>query len=203
VTERYPEKSGAHEVNSSHINSDVDTGALSQHHTLGKGPTQAAPGNHVHSYVDLPDNLTNPIRAKVTTSVAITTTTGVEKTIDWDASDYDVGDLWVIGSPSKLTVPEDGLYVLFAQIAFAANATGYRQIFIRNQGGSVISHSRHATPVTGVGATITTYTEFELAAGDWFAVSAQQNSGGNLNVLGGSSGLSSHFIIRKVAPIVS
>lgn len=31
-----------------HTNSDVDSGALAQHHTLGKGAMQAAPGDHEH-----------------------------------------------------------------------------------------------------------------------------------------------------------
>lgn len=31
-----------------HIKSDVDTERTSQHHTLGRGPLQAAPGNHSH-----------------------------------------------------------------------------------------------------------------------------------------------------------
>lgn len=37
-----------------HQSPDTDASALSLHHTLGSGATQAAPGNHVHSqYVDL------------------------------------------------------------------------------------------------------------------------------------------------------
>jgi hypothetical protein len=31
-----------------HKESDVDSERGSQHHTLGSGPTQAAPGNHLH-----------------------------------------------------------------------------------------------------------------------------------------------------------
>lgn len=34
---------------SDHFNSDVDQGPFAQHHTLGGGPDQAAPGNHTHS----------------------------------------------------------------------------------------------------------------------------------------------------------
>lgn len=36
------------EVSDFHNNSDVDSSAKAQHHTLGVGPTQAAPGNHDH-----------------------------------------------------------------------------------------------------------------------------------------------------------
>lgn len=38
----------AQEVQDFHNNSDVDHSQHSQHHTLGKGPLQAAPGNHTH-----------------------------------------------------------------------------------------------------------------------------------------------------------
>ena len=35
-------------VDDFHENSDLDSRAESQHHTLGPSPTQAAPGNHKH-----------------------------------------------------------------------------------------------------------------------------------------------------------
>lgn len=39
----------AHE--NAHKRSDVDYSPVSQHHTLGKNPNQAAPGNHIHAAV--------------------------------------------------------------------------------------------------------------------------------------------------------
>jgi hypothetical protein len=35
-------------VDDFHENSDLDSRAEAQHHTLGPAPTQAAPGNHTH-----------------------------------------------------------------------------------------------------------------------------------------------------------
>jgi len=35
-------------VDDFHTNSDLDSRAESQHHTLGPGPNQASPGNHRH-----------------------------------------------------------------------------------------------------------------------------------------------------------
>jgi hypothetical protein len=40
------------EVNNFHLNSDKDSGAQALHHTLGRGPTQAAAGNHTHDGKD-------------------------------------------------------------------------------------------------------------------------------------------------------
>lgn len=42
------------EVNALHTNSDKDSSAGAQHHTLGTKPTQASPGNHTHNGVDSP-----------------------------------------------------------------------------------------------------------------------------------------------------
>jgi len=38
----------ADEVDAFHQNSDLDSRSEAQHHTLGPGPSQAAPGNHRH-----------------------------------------------------------------------------------------------------------------------------------------------------------
>lgn len=38
----------AQEVNDFHLNSDRDSSATAQHHTLGTSPNQASPGNHNH-----------------------------------------------------------------------------------------------------------------------------------------------------------
>jgi len=41
-------KPPAQAVEDFHTNSDLDARAEAQHHTLGPGPNQAAPGDHVH-----------------------------------------------------------------------------------------------------------------------------------------------------------
>lgn len=43
-----------------HLYSDVDLDGNSQHHTLGKGPTQAAPGSHGHSNYALEEHSHTP-----------------------------------------------------------------------------------------------------------------------------------------------
>ena len=47
-----PESPSSDEVNLFHLNSDKDSSALALHHTLGRGPTQAAAGNHTHNGKD-------------------------------------------------------------------------------------------------------------------------------------------------------
>lgn len=45
---------GSRVVADFHTNSDVDESKESQHHTLGQGEGQAAPGNHRHNGADSP-----------------------------------------------------------------------------------------------------------------------------------------------------
>lgn len=49
-----PNSPSPEEVNAFHLNSDKDASPLALHHTLGRGPTQAAPGNHTHNGKDSP-----------------------------------------------------------------------------------------------------------------------------------------------------
>lgn len=44
-----------------HRTSDVDTERSALHHTLGKGPTQAAPGNHTHIGSVITYNINLPV----------------------------------------------------------------------------------------------------------------------------------------------
>lgn len=52
------------EVDDFHKRSDVDEGPLAQHHTIGPGPYQAAPGNHRHGD-STPYGEFNALKAKV------------------------------------------------------------------------------------------------------------------------------------------
>jgi hypothetical protein len=47
-----PISPSAEDVNAFHLNSDKDSSAQALHHTLGTGPSQAAPGNHTHNGKD-------------------------------------------------------------------------------------------------------------------------------------------------------
>jgi hypothetical protein len=48
-------------VDDFHTNSDVDSRAEAQHHTLGPNPNQASPGNHTHDGGDSELLLTNEV----------------------------------------------------------------------------------------------------------------------------------------------
>lgn len=84
---------------------------------------------------------------------------------------------------SRITVPTGGAgwYMLQANVAFAFNATGYRQLQIRVNGTTVIASTLQASaPTTGTRLNISTM--YRLNVGDYAEVQAQQTSGGNLAI---------------------
>lgn len=115
--------------------------------------------------------------------------------ITWDTEDADFGG---IHSGSNATVsPSAGLWLMIADVSFAPNGTGSRQIkitegastdiaFMENSGqGSAVSQ-RMALPILWV----------VPDAGATYKVRALQTSGGSLNVLGVRS---SYFMVAQLA----
>lgn len=104
-------------------------------------------------------------------------------TLTFNAERYDSGDLHSTAAlTSRLTVPITGLYSIGACVAYASNATGYRQTFVLLNGTTTIVDDLRA-PVSGVATVVNIATDYRLAAGDYVEVQAFQNSGGALNVV--------------------
>ena len=98
----------------------------------------------------------------------------------------------------RITIPTGfgGKYLIQAQARFAANTTGFRRFDVElGATGASLSVSIVA-PVNGSSTTGTLGSVFDLAAGDYIRLSVYQNSGGNLDILTGSTGtgLSSTFL---------
>jgi hypothetical protein len=84
---------------------------------------------------------------------------------------------------SRITIPSNGAgwYLLSANVEFAANATGIRQVQIRINGVTVIASV--IVPATAAGTCrLNVSTMYRMAVGDYAEVQAQQTSGGALNV---------------------
>lgn len=81
----------------------------------------------------------------------------------------------------RLTAPVDGFYWISANVSFASNATGFREVNLRLNGATNIGRdSKNA--VNGSGTAFSFGALYKLAAGDYVEVVVFQNSGGNLNV---------------------
>lgn len=104
----------------------------------------------------------------------------------FDSEISDVGGMFDVGNPSRITLPVTGVYLIVADFIFAANATGLRQISI-NLNGSIRTH---ITIVPGVGSAdhrLQTIALYARNGGEWIEVQALQTSGGPLNIGGASA----------------
>lgn len=110
--------------------------------------------------------------------------------MQFDTGNYDNGSL--IGT-NKFEISVDGIYSIKAGQGFRANGTGRRLGLIRlnGAGGSTIAQFRMRAENSLPDLTLWTIsTDYELSDGDDIEIWIWQNSGGNLNTVGG---LSSHW----------
>lgn len=118
--------------------------------------------------------------------------------ISFDSEFYDVGALH---SPtfniSRITVPGDGntgAWHLVAEIEFAANATGRREVYITKNGNIIAAARSIAFSAGGFGPRIqVTAIDSDPAVGDFYDVRVFQDSGGALNVSAGSTFAATHL----------
>jgi hypothetical protein len=82
---------------------------------------------------------------------------------------------------SRITIRQDGLYLIIANVTFASNSTGRRVVEIW-QNNAVQYFGAEAAPVTGGGTTVTAARWLDLTTGDYVQIKTYQNSGGALNV---------------------
>ena len=107
-------------------------------------------------------------------------------TVIWDTALWDTDSMVnLTASPTVVTIVTGGKYRLTAQVAIAANSSGYRQLAIRVNGTTHGYDLRPgvAGPVNSMYATV----EVDLAAGDTIDVQVFQGSGGALTIGSSSS----------------
>jgi hypothetical protein len=120
--------------------------------------------------------------AEVYNSANVTLTTGVGGRIPFDSEYNDAGGCHNNSvNNTRLTAPEDGTYLLNANVEFAANATGFRSIyFVLNNTDYLTAQDTNAR---ASGAThIALSMVIDLVASDYVELEVYQNSGGNLDV---------------------
>lgn len=131
---------------------------------------------------DSMEDLAKPLRCKVrrTTTQSVPNVTATE--VIWTAEDYDIGNFWVPGTPSKLTVPSGGggTYLIIFHCNFSVNATGVRHFTIRHNGIDVATMNDIGNGTWIVGGTMSV--EVIAVAGDTFSAVGYQNSGAALNL---------------------
>lgn len=138
-------------------------------------------------------------RSRAYSGASQPTTSGVPTILTFDTNQYDYGPVHSTAvNPTRFTVPVggSGVYAFVAQARFDQNAAGVRQFQVLKNGSlpiafafiSAASLGDTCVPVAG---------QIDLVAGDYLELQVFQNSGGNLNVLGGNI-VNTTFSIAKI-----
>lgn len=118
------------------------------------------------------------VRRTVAQSIANTTSTAVL----FDAERFDTDNYHdLVSNTDRLTIPASGVYLVIANVRFAGNATGFRQVVLEVDG------TKQIASITQLGSTATDQMMivsgvWEFTAGQYVRCVVFQNSGGNLNI---------------------
>lgn len=103
--------------------------------------------------------------------------------ISWTSAPTNEQGIWNAAQPTRLTIPQAGIYSYNAWVRFAANATGNRGVRLTGNGSS--DAIGFQIPASGGGEVtwITLGTNSAIVVvGDYSEFYVYQGSGGNLNV---------------------
>lgn len=120
---------------------------------------------------------------------ALSLTSGSTTEITFDSEVWDNGGYHDISTNTeRLTAPAAGTYLATLNVEFASNATGRRDVlfFINGPSGAIPGRNT-ANAVSTSAHRVTISAVVNFAAGDWLSAAVMQNSGGALNVTGGSA----------------
>lgn len=114
--------------------------------------------------------------------------------VTFTSQDYDTtGDIFDAGTPTRLTIPKDGFYLVRSEVQFDGSTTGTRWLaLVKNgtidnatgsptAGGTLIS-TFALGGVPGADTRLQAAAEIELADGDYVTANIRQSSGGALNI---------------------
>lgn len=103
-------------------------------------------------------------------------TVSTDTTLSWEATETDVDNMWVVGSPTLFTIPSgwDGLWSCDASVVFASsgttNATVVCYAWFRINGTTIIK-SAYVMGNASIGATtVTLHRNYRFIAGDYVEV---------------------------------
>lgn len=103
--------------------------------------------------------------------------------VSWADTEYDDGDMWVVGSPQRLTIPKAGLYHVVLQLAYAspgASPAGYREAQLLHN-GTVVARDRDA-PLASASVVLNVNRYKQCAQGDYFTAAAFHTQGADLGI---------------------
>lgn len=135
-----------------------------------------------------------------TTSINDNTVTAVS----WTSEDYDVGNMHdLVSNPERVTVPSngDGLYLVIGQAKWATSASAKKRGLSLYKNNAIQAAQDVAADDDGDGMTIQAVALLNLVAGDYVSMKVEQDTGGALDLLGGSVDETSLTVMRIVQTV--
>lgn len=101
-----------------------------------------------------------------------------------DTSDFDSGSpttFWAVGTPTRLTAPQSGKYIVGCSILWDSSTTGNRSVYVVKNGvtGTRLAGEQMVSSASGV---LNLSTTLNLSSGDYVEFYVNQNSGGSVNI---------------------
>lgn len=125
--------------------------------------------------------------ARVTISAPVTISNSTFTIVNFDGEDFDTDSYHDnVTNNERLTISENGLYIIAANFEFANNATGDRIATIRLNGTTTLATVR-VPPATSFNTRLPVSTISQLTAGDYVEFGVDQISGGNLDLEPGNT----------------
>lgn len=138
----------------------------------------AAPAFRALALADLPQ----APQALVTRATAVAISSGTGTTLTFDTVRWNIQNVWSSANPTRLTAPIAGLYYIWSNISFQANATGRRQVYFNLSGVGTIAVQILPSVTEGVATVLQCSALYRLAANDYVECVVFQSSGTSLDV---------------------
>lgn len=131
---------------------------------------------------DSMESIARPYRARVARNTSLAIASGAVTMLPFQIEHHDSDELWVAGSPSRLTVPANagGIWRVGFTFIWSINAAGGRHAGLYVNG--VMYTSDNAPGSAGWYIGMNAECDIYAAAGSYFEVGVFQSSGANVNV---------------------
>lgn len=127
--------------------------------------------------------LMNVPGCRVYNNANISLTTNVETALTFNTERFDRDNMHsTVTNTGRITFTTAGIYIVTGHVAYAASATGVREIKFRLSGTTNLA-SQKANATSSGTTRLTLAMIYQFAAADWIDLTAFQDSGGALNVL--------------------
>lgn len=128
------------------------------------------------------EDVAKPKRVRALRAGAQSIPNSAATAISWTGEEYDEGGLWVIGAPTRLTVPAGagGMWHVGVSAHYALNGTGARQMLLTKNGAGIAAFNGAGSATWIVGTVLSCDTAAN--AGDYFETTMFHSSGAALNI---------------------